>query len=192
MTKATILKGKRFQLEPLDLSHYDGLSRAANHEQIWRYMPDKATGVFFASWFAELVKKMSLGTQISYIVRRISDQEIVGATAYYDYHGDHKRLALGYSWYVPEMWGSGINCEAKFLMLTQAFEQWGINRVELGADPRNTRSVSAIKKLGAIKEGVLREHMVSSDGQLTNTLIFSILAVEWPQVKAQLMQKMGQ
>lgn len=183
ITQVKILKGRALQLEPLVSSHREGLLVAAAHEAIWLYMPYKATGHFFAPWFADTIEKMSLGTQITYVVRRISDQQILGATAYYDLHKEHQRLALGYSWYRPEVWGTGINLECKLLMLSQAFEDWGVNRVEIGADPRNTRSIGAIKKLGATEEGILRDHMISSEGHLTNTVVFSILAAEWSEIK---------
>ena len=186
---ALILKGRGVQLELLESAHFDGLSLAADYEEIWRYMPTQATGSFFSSWFTETLEKFGNGLQITYTVRTVENQKIVGATAYYDLFKENRRLALGYSWYTPEIWGTGINSECKLLMLTQAFETWSINRIEMGADPRNLRSIQAIKKLGATPEGLLREHMISSDGQFSDTQVFSILAVEWPVIKTRLIDK---
>lgn len=182
----SVLKGAFIQLEPLNSSHYDGLSQAANYEVIWEYMPQKGTAAFFAQWFADSVEKMMSGNQITYVARRLSDQLIVGATAYYDLYLEHKRLGLGYSWYTPMVWGSAINSDCKLLMLIQAFEHWGVNRIEIGADSRNARSIRAIKKLGARQEGILRQHMISNTGLLTDTILFSIVAEEWPVIKKQL------
>ena len=96
---------------------------------------------------------------------------------------------MGYSWYTPEAWGSVVNPETKLLMLTQAFEHWFINRIEIGTDPHNTQSWQAIKKLGATQEGILRQHMIRQDNVVTDTVIFSILASEWPDIKTRLNQR---
>jgi RimJ/RimL family protein N-acetyltransferase len=162
---------------------------AANHEEIWNYMPHKATNDAFDPWFDRCLLDLSSGAQINYAVRRKSDNLILGATAYYDIQLDNKRLTLGYSWYTPEVWGSVVNPEAKLLMLTQAFENWFINRIEMGTDPRNIHSWQAIKKLGATQEGILRQHMILQDTVVTDTVVFSILASEWKDIKAGLIQR---
>jgi N-acetyltransferase len=187
-SRATVLEGKFIQLEPMIDKHRQGLHVAANHEEIWKYMPYQATQDGFNLWFNDSLNKMSSGTQITYIVRKKLDQRILGATAYYDIQVEHKRLALGYSWYIPEVWGTVINSEAKLLMLEQAFDVFNMNRVELGTDSRNIRSYHAIKKLGATEEGVLRQHMILHDDALTDTILFSILSTEWPTIKVKLNQ----
>jgi N-acetyltransferase len=186
LDKLTILNSQSIQLEPVEPQHREALRHAADHEQIWQYMPQKATREFFDSWFDECLLKMSSGEQITYVVRCKKDQQLKGATAFYDIQLDNKRLTLGYSWYTPETWGTGINTESKLLMLTQAFESWGINRVELGTDSRNLRSYHAIKKLGATEEGLLREHMILHETVTTDTIVFSILLSEWPDIKKKL------
>jgi RimJ/RimL family protein N-acetyltransferase len=189
LTENDILKGRYIQLEPIEEKHREGLRIAANNEDIWLYMPQKAMNDLFDPWFNDCLDAMSTGTQIIYVVRRRNDQVIVGGTAYYDIQLENKRLTLGYSWYAPEVWGSVVNPEAKLLMLTQAFENWGLNRIEIGTDSRNLHSYNAIKKLGATEEGVLRQHMILHDDVVTDTIIFSILTMEWPNIKAQLIQR---
>ena len=91
----TILEGSLLQLEPIKHQHREGLEIAAAHDEVWRYMPYQATKECFNAWFEETINKMSLGTQITYVVCRKKDQKILGATAYYDMHLDHKRLSWG-------------------------------------------------------------------------------------------------
>jgi RimJ/RimL family protein N-acetyltransferase len=189
-TEQDVLIGEHVQLEPMTQKHREGLRAAANYEKIWLYMPHKAMNELFDPWFDECLDWMVSGTQITYVVRRKKDQLVIGATAYYDIQKEHKRLSLGYSWYSPDVWGSAVNPEAKYLMLAQAFESWLINRVEIGTDSRNKHSYQAIKKLGAVEEGLLRQHMILHGNVVTDTIVFSILAEEWPTVKTQLLQRL--
>lgn len=185
-----ILTGNHIQLEPISSKHREGLRNAASHEQIWQYMPHKAINKLFDPWFDDCLNKMNSGEQITYVVRHNKCQTILGATAYYNIQLDNKCLALGYSWSSPDVWGSLVNPESKLLMLNQAFESWSINRIEMGTDSRNKHSYNAIKKLGAKEEGVLRQHMILHDGAITDTIVFSILASEWPDIKIQLIQRL--
>ncbi len=185
-----VLTGRYIQLEPISAYHHDGLRNAADHESIWAYMPHKATSDLFDDWFDNCLVEMSSDEQITYVVRDTSSQSILGATAYYDIQLDSKRLALGYSWYTPDAWGTKVNPESKLLMLTQAFERWDINRIEIGTDSRNRHSYNAIRKLGATEEGILRQHMILHDDAVTDTIIFSILLSEWSNVKKELLQRL--
>ncbi|HAT8587550.1 TPA: GNAT family N-acetyltransferase [Legionella pneumophila] len=186
-----VLNGKYIQLEPIANQHREELRKAANHEQIWQYMPQRATGNLFNPWFDDCLEKMSTRSQITYAVRCKKEGDLKGATAFYDIQPENKRLTLGYSWYIPEVWGTTTNPESKLLMLHQAFEIWGINRVEMGTDSRNIHSYRAIKKLGATEEGVLRQHMILHNQVITDTIVFSILFSEWPMVKERLMQRLN-
>lgn len=185
-----ILKGTHIQLEPIANHHRDDLRIAAADDHIWQFMPHKATQDLFDPWFDQSIDKMQSGEQITYVVRRKACLSILGATAYYDIQLENKRLGLGYSWYSPAVWGSEVNPESKLLMLMQAFECWHINRVEIGTDSRNIHSYKAIKKLGATEEGILRQHMILHDKAITDTIIFSILSSEWPDIKMQLLKRL--
>lgn len=184
--EALTLNGLFIQLEPMHEGHRQGLHLAANHKDIWNYMPYQATEAGFDLWFEDSLNKISSGTQMSYVIRHKINHNIIGATAYYDIQLEHKRLALGYSWLIPSLWGGLINSEAKLLMLEHAFDVLNVNRVEIGTDSRNQRSYHAIKKLGATEEGVLRQHMILHDQVTTDTILFSILSSEWPDIKGQL------
>ena len=106
ISKLDTLNGTYIQLEPIANRHREDMRIAANHDEIWKYMPQKATKDGFDPWFDSCLDNLSSGVQISYAVRRKSDNLILGATAYYDIQLDNKRLTLGYSWYTPEVWGS--------------------------------------------------------------------------------------
>lgn len=186
-----IITGRFIQLEPISEELREELRRAANHEQIWTYMPQKPMLHLFDDCFDDWLIKMNRAEQITYAVRRKACYSIVGATSYYDIEFNHKSLSLGYSWYIPEVWGTEINPESKLLMLTQAFEQWHLNRVEIGTDTRNIHSYNAIKKLGATQEGILRQHMILQDGSITDTALFSIIAAEWPDIKEKLIKRIS-
>lgn len=185
--KPTILLGSLVQLEPLNESHKNELYNAAQDESIWTYNSSKAFGDGFYRWFN---KAITASTHLPFIVRRISDKKIIGSTRYYDINPEHHRLTIGYTWYIPEVWGTYVNPECKLLLLKFSFEDAKANRVEFVTDSRNSRSRAAIKKLGAIEEGVLRHHMILEDGFIRDTVIFSITKLDWPQVKSTLQSRL--
>jgi len=110
--------------------------------------------------------------------------ELRGTTSFYDLVEDQGRVEIGSTLYGRAWWGSSTNPAAKLLLLAQAFDGWGLARVALRADARNTRSLAAIERLGAVREGVLRSHRVAGDGTRGDTVYFSVLAAEWPAVRA--------
>jgi RimJ/RimL family protein N-acetyltransferase len=177
------LIGKTIQLEPLTMDHFDALRLAADDERIWAYMPAKANGEFFSEWFQDCLDKHREGSQITYIIRCLANDRIVGSRAYYEIDFTHKRLEVGYGWVTPKFWGSRINHECLLLLFQNAFEEWKFNRIQIETDPRNTRNYNNLKKLGATQEGFLRQHMIHHNGLVTDTVLFSILSAEWPKVK---------
>lgn len=185
--ESTTLKGSWVQLEPLNDSHKSELYNAAQDESIWTYNSSKAFGEGFYRWFN---KAITASTHLPFIVRRISDKRIIGSTRYYDINPEHHRLTIGYTWYIPEAWGTYVNPECKLLLLQFAFEDAKANRVEFVTDSRNSRSRAAIKKLGATEEGVLRHHMILEDSFIRDTVIFSIIKPDWPQVKSTLQSRL--
>jgi RimJ/RimL family protein N-acetyltransferase len=116
---------------------------------------------------------------------------VIGSTRFYEIDLNHKHLAIGYTWYIPEVWGTGINTECKLLLLKYAFETLLMNRVEFYIDARNERSRAAVKKLGAKEEGVLREHIILEDGYVRDTVVYSILAKEWKTIYSMLIDILG-
>jgi RimJ/RimL family protein N-acetyltransferase len=109
-----------------------------------------------------------------------------GGTTLFDDHEAHKRVEIGYTWLSKFAWRTPINTECKYLLLRHAFEVLGLNRVQLKTDARNLRSQTAIARLGALREGVWRTHTVMPDGWVRDSVMFSIVAPEWPGVKARL------
>jgi RimJ/RimL family protein N-acetyltransferase len=178
------LRGRFVALEPLEERHHADLIRAAEDPDLWRYIPvDVSKG--FASRLPWFVNEMAKGRQITFVVRRLSDDAIVGSTSYLAIASADARVEIGSTWYVAGGQGGAVNPEAKYLLLSNAFAAH-YNRVEFKTDAKNLRSRAALRKLGAREEGILRGHMWMPQGYFRDSAYFSILAAEWPEVKAQL------
>jgi RimJ/RimL family protein N-acetyltransferase len=119
------------------------------------------------------------------------DDRVVGATRYMNIAPHHRGLEIGGTWYGVEFQGTVVNPEAKYLLMRHAFETLAVIRVQLKTDLRNERSQHAIEKLGAVKEGILRNHMVLPDGQIRSSVMYSIIDSEWPEVKRRLVKRLG-
>ena len=115
----------------------------------------------------------------------------IGVSAYFEVRPEHRSLEIGNTWIARQFQRTKINPEAKFLMLTHAFEELGAIRVELKTDARNRQSRRGIEKLGAKREGILRSHMIMPDGHIRDTVVYSITAAEWPNVKESLIARLG-
>lgn len=178
-----VLTGRYVQLEPLNESHRELLRAAADDERIWRHMLTVARGAGFDAWFAEAFARRDAGHRVPFAVRRLADDAIVGSTSYLDPVLPHRRIEIGSTWYRPDCWGSAINPECKLLLLAQAFDVLGMNRVQFITDRLNERSQAAIARLGAVREGVLRSHMVVEGGRVRDSVMFSITSNEWPAVR---------
>jgi RimJ/RimL family protein N-acetyltransferase len=120
-----------------------------------------------------------------------ADGAVVGSTSFYDHEPRQQRVEIGFTFTDRRVWGTHVNPACKYLLLRHAFEEWGMQRVALRADARNTRSIGAILRLGATAEGVLRSHRVAPDGSRGDTAYFSILADEWPRVRDGLLARLG-
>lgn len=176
-------------LEPLEERHREGLRVAADDGRIWINTLVNARGPAFDRWFDDAVANRVAGRQVPFAVRRLSDQALIGSTSYLDPVPQHRRVEIGSTWYVPAEWGSAINPECKLLLLAHAFEVLGLNRVSFCTDLRNTHSQAAIEKLGAVKEGILRSHMITQGERIRDTVSYSIIRVEWPEVKQRLIER---
>ena len=176
------LMGRFIALEPLEERHHRGLIAAAEAPGIFTYMPfDTRSGL--ASRLPWLTAENASGAMITYVVRRLADAAIVGATSYLAIAAEHARVEIGWTWYAPQAQASAVNPEAKYLLLDNAFaRKW--HRVEFKTDSRNARSRAALAKLGAVEEGIFRGHMWMPQGYWRDSVYFSILASDWPRVKA--------
>lgn len=178
------LRGRFVALEPLEDRHHADLVRAAEDPDLWRYIPiDVSQG--FASRLPLLVEENAAGRYITFVVRRLSDNAVVGSTSYLAITPADAKVEIGFTWYVAGAQSSAVNPEAKYLLLANAFAA-DYNRVEFKTDAKNLRSRAALRKLGAKEEGILRGHMWMPQGYFRDSAYFSILAAEWPDVKARL------
>ncbi len=175
------ITGAVIRLEPLTAAQEGEIEAASSDPRIWTHTSFAKTAKDYVS--AALIAR-DLGEQVPFVVRRLSDGKVIGMSRLIDIDAHHMRCEIGYTWYIPEEWGRGVNPEAKLLLMTHCFETWGARRVQFKTDNENLRSQAAIAKLGAVKEGVLRAHMIRSDGTQRHSVIYSVTREEWPKVKA--------
>jgi RimJ/RimL family protein N-acetyltransferase len=188
------LEGKIVRLEPLSETHIPGLVNAGKDESIWKYMvygdlsnPDRMT-----EWVSELLRYQSEGTDLPFTVLLQEKYKIVGATRFLEMHPNHRSLEIGGTWYTPEYQRTVVNAECKYLLLKYAFEEMNCIRVQFKADVRNEHSIHAIERLGAVREGILRNHYILKDGTFRDSVYFSILDREWPDIKKRLEERLKQ
>jgi RimJ/RimL family protein N-acetyltransferase len=183
-----ILSGRLVRLEPLAEAHVPDLTRAGQDEEIWRYLPYGLiqTEQQMSAFVADVLAGQERGTDIPFAVIHIGSGLAIGCTRYMAIERSHRGLEIGGTWYSPEHQRTGANTECKYLLLRHAFETLGCIRVQLKTDLRNERSQRAIERIGALREGVLRENMILPDGYVRSTVMYSILHDEWPGVKTRL------
>jgi RimJ/RimL family protein N-acetyltransferase len=157
---------------------------AARAPEIFRLWSFRGPGDWVGDWIEMIRKRTAAGTMIAFAVTRPQDGGFAGITSFLDPSEINKSVEIGMTCYAPEAQGTAINPSAKRLLMGYAFEDWGARRVQYQVDNRNERSKAAVLKLGAKAEGVLRNHRTLPDGFVRETAFFSILDMEWPEVKA--------
>ncbi|MFC9294700.1 GNAT family N-acetyltransferase [Streptomyces sp. NPDC057010] len=176
--------GRRVRLEPLERRHHDGLCEAIRDGRLWELpvtiVPHPED---VPAFIEDALAAREAGTQLAYATVDLATGRTAGSTRLMMINTLYRRLEIGFTFLGASWQGTGLNTEAKLLMLTHAFEVMGMNRVELLTDVRNARSRAAIEGLGATHEGVLRHHMVMRDGWIRDTAVYSITRPEWPDVK---------
>ncbi len=187
------LVGRAARLEPLSEAHVPDLTVAGQDQSIWRFMPyGPIDSEERMRWLVrELLSRQARGTDLPFAVIHVESGQAVGMTRYMDIQPAHRGLEIGGTWYSPAHQRTAVNTECKYLLLKHAFEGLGCIRVQLKTDVRNERSQRAIERLGAVREGVLRDHMIMPDGHIRSSVYYSLLAAEWPAVKAKLEEKLG-
>ena len=182
------LAGGLVRLEPLAVGHVPDLLAAGQDESIWRYMLYGAvTSEERMAWFVEeLLRRQARGTDLPFAVVLQATGRAIGCTRYMEIRPEHRGLEIGGTWYGVEYQGTGVNTEAKYLLLRHAFEDLGCIRVQIKTDQRNLRSQRAIERLGLVKEGVFRNHIITPDGTVRDSVYYSLIAAEWPAAKARL------
>ena len=188
----SVLEGKAVYLEPLEPRHERGLFEAAGDARIWRWMSYDAgeNRETFHSWFEDALARSEAGVEASFVTLDAHTGEPLGSTRYLALRPEHRGLEIGWTWLVPSRWGTGVNVEAKLLMLGHAFERLGCLRVEFKTDSRNDRSRGALAALPARFEGVFRKHMLVRGGERRDSAYYSIVDDEWPGVKDNLTRRL--
>jgi RimJ/RimL family protein N-acetyltransferase len=190
------LAGDVVRLEPLDRTHVDGLVEAAAEDRssyAYTWVPDGRDEV--VRYVTEALAEQAAGNHLPFAVRLQATGALVGSTRFLDigcWDGTTPTVVeIGSTWLSASAQRSPVNTECKLLLLTQAFDTWGTIRVTLKTDARNTRSRAAIERIGGRYEGVRRAHMPATDGGVRDTAYFSIIAEEWPDVRAELRRRLS-
>ena len=187
-----ILEGPHVRLEPLEERHADDLLEAAGDSAIWRWLPERIESrADLQRWLGDAGRAQATGAEYAFAVVDRGSGRAIGSTRYMDVSVAHRGVEVGWTWYSTAAWGTIINPEAKLLLLTHAFEDWGAIRLCLKTDSLNQRSRAAILKLGASYEGDLRNHRVRPDGSHRHSSYYSILDTEWALVKAGLEERLA-
>ncbi len=179
------LTGRHVRLEPLSLDHAADLLDAAGDKSIWRYLPrpQPRTIADAQAWIEEALVETRAGTQVAFAIIDNAAGRAVGSTRYLEIRREHRALEIGWTWLAAAAQRTAVNTECKYLLLLHAFEGHGALRVQLKTDGRNLRSQAAIERIGGVREGVLRRHMIMPDGFVRDTVYFSIIDSQWPAVK---------
>jgi RimJ/RimL family protein N-acetyltransferase len=181
------LEGHSVRLEPLAASHAESLIAAATDGQLWELwftsVPEPAK---VSEYIAAALDGQRAGTMLPWVVRELTTGTVVGTTRYHDIVTSVDRVEIGYTWYARTWQHTHLNTACKLLLLGHAFDALGCQVVGLRTDNFNFASQKAIAALGAKKDGVLRHHQLRRDGSVRDSVMFSILAAEWPDVKRHL------
>jgi len=202
MIEPVVLAGRQVRLEPLGLRHVEPLLQAARGGGElfrWTTIPDSAAGM--ADYVATALKWQAEGSGLAFATVRLADGTVVGSTRFFLIERwfrppGHERAQpdgceIGFTWLAPGAIRSGINTEAKLLMLAHAFEAWGVHRVCFHTDARNERSRAALLGIGAHFEGVLRAHRLSAELMPRDSARYSVIAAEWSAVRARLVARLA-
>lgn len=186
------LNGRFVRLEPLSEGHVPGLALAGKDPSIWRYLPygEITTEERMGELVRGFLAGAETGRELPFAVMAVESNRPIGCSRFLEIQVGHRKLEIGGTWFGLAYQRTKANAECKYLMLAHAFEDLGCVRVEFKTDARNHRSQQALARIGAVREGVLRNHMILPDGHRRDSVYYSILPVEWPGVKAVLEEKL--
>jgi RimJ/RimL family protein N-acetyltransferase len=173
------------RLEPLRPEHAQGLYNRGRVEADWVYLP-RSCFVDMADTRQWIEEALGSPGHLPFALVEIGSGKVVGSTRYLTIRPEHRSVEIGWTWLGQEWQRTGINTEAKLLLLTHAFERLGCLRVEFKTDARNERSQRALLRIGATREGVMRNHMIVQGNYVRDSVYFSIIDAEWPAVKKRL------
>lgn len=191
------LKGAHVYLQELREENIPVIKKLAKDERIWEFTKTLLIKETYDDQFEQYISialnpngdgMFGVGLQKTFVIYRCSDNAIIGMTRYYSLSEKHKRLDIGYTWYIPEVWSKVYNKECKLLLLQYAFEVLNFNRVGFHVAHINIRSQKAVEKIGGVGEGMLRNHSYQPDGSIRSTVLFSIIKEEWPEKKQRIQE----
>ena len=179
-----ILENDRARLEPLEEKHFNLLLSIAMQEAIWEFTLAKIkTAADFRVYFDIVLKERKDGLSYPFAIYDKQNNCYGGCTRFANIAFPHRKLEIGWTWYHPNLQRTGLNRNCKFLLLSFGFEQLDLNRIELKTSSLNIKSQAAMSKIGAVKEGTLRQNFIADNGVVRDTVYFSFLREEWPGVK---------
>ncbi len=180
-----VLRGKEVRLEPLGLIHAQGLYNRGRVEADWTHLP-RSCFVDLADTRHWIEEALGVEGQLPFAILETAKGKVIGSTRYLNIRPEHRSLEIGWTWLGQNWQRTAINTETKLLLLSHAFEKLGCVRVEFKTDTRNERSQRALQRIGATKEGVLRNHMIVQDDFVRDSVYFSVISSEWLEIKERL------
>jgi len=191
--KPVVLKGRYVRLVPMTVEHIPELAEIGVGQDFWDFMVygRMDTEADMGDWVKEILTRAEKGTDLPFVAIHLETGRVAGATRYLNIMPNDKGLEVGGTWYGLDFQRTAVNTECKYLLLTHAFETLGCIRVQIKTDSLNARSQKAIERIGAVKEGVLRNHMILPNGRIRHSVFYSILDSEWPDVKVRLEDLLG-
>jgi RimJ/RimL family protein N-acetyltransferase len=187
------LEGSVVRLEPIRMEHADVFWEVAKNDldEIFRWIPySMKTRADFEALVAKTLAEQGRGESVAFATVERASGRVIGSTRYMNIDGVNRKVEIGSTWIAPAWQRTAVNTEAKYLMLRHAFEVWGCLRVELKTDALNQKSRNAILRIGAKEEGTLRRNVITWTGRVRDSVFFSILDDEWPEVKKELEERM--
>lgn len=184
-----IVENDIVKLRPVQMSDIEAIANAANDERIWEHMSvTLLTQEAVENYIENAIKEREKGISYMFAVIEKKTDNIVGCTSFLDISFPHKRLEIGATWYNPTVWRSAINTNCKFLLFQYCFEVLNLNRIQIKTGHENYRSQKAIERIGAIKEGVLRNHMIRKEGTIRHTIMYSVIVEDWEKLKTRFIE----
>ncbi len=187
------LQGKFVRLEPLSEEHIPGLTEIGAGQNFWHFMlyGDIKTEADMRNWVLDILERGKKGTDLPFVAIHLESGRVAGATRYLNIMPRDRGLEIGGTWYGLDFQRTAANTECKYLLLKHAFEELKCIRVQLKTDSLNERSQRAIERIGAKREGVLRNHMILPDGRFRHSVFYAIVDSEWDGVKKNLEGMLG-
>ena len=186
-----VLEGVHIRLAPLSLSHLAPLCKVGLDEQLWYYTTIRLqTPEDMHNYIQTALREQTEGSALPFVIIEKSSDRVIGTTRFHSINKTHRRLEIGFTWIARDWQRTNVNTEVKYLMLKQAFDQYRCIRVEFKADISNELSRQSLLRIGAKQEGILRNYLLSSHKGARDLVLFSIIATEWAEVKANLEKKL--